>query len=382
MGEETLLATLALPKADAPDDRADRADRHKGSGGATISLYTLDASGHPLGPPTTVSARAVASGGLAIAPGARPDDGAVVAWVKRDGGDPQVHLAHVDRHGKRLREIQLTSTKGDASSVSIVAVDGGWLVAWVDGRDGGGEVYAARVDSRLDRASHEERITSAAGDASDVTVAVTPGDPSRVWLAWSDPRESPSEGLGDIYLTQLHAQDARRAGDEVRVLATAHHSRSPQIVPWPGGPDGAGGALVAWLEEGPAGLEGPAAVMVARVDAASRRVGEAERLPLPAGSTPTAVSLAVEDGPRRVARALVSRASGGAISLEAARIGADGALVGSPTTLLDLEAEPPFDVAIATSGDAAFVDDAGGQGADHRVRRIAIDWRRAALARP
>ena len=91
-----------------------------------------------------------------------------------------------------------------------------------------------RVDAKLDKVSREVRITSAAGDPSDVTLAVTPGDPSRVWLAWSDPRESPSEGLGDIYVAQLRAQDANRTGDEVRLLTTAttrdrrRSSRCPQ----------------------------------------------------------------------------------------------------------------------------------------------------------
>jgi hypothetical protein len=371
VGEETLLATLSLPKADGPDDHPE--PRHKGAGGSTINVYALDATGHTLGPPTTVSAHAVASGGLAMATALRPEDGAALAWVKRDGGDPQVHLAHVDRHGKRLREIQLTSAKGDAGSVSIVAVEGGWLVGWVDGREGSGQVYAARVDAKLDRASREERITTAASDASDVMLATTPGDASRVWLAWSDSRESPSEGLGDIYLTQLRAQDAHRSGEEVRLLATAHHSRSPQIVAWPGAP---GGALVAWLEEGPAGLDGPGAIMVAAVDAAGHRAGDAVKVPLPAGSSPTSVALALDDGPRRVARALVARSSGGAVTLEAMRLGADGAPVGSPSALLDLEAEPPFDVAAALSTDAVYYDDIAGGGAERRVRRVGVDWRR------
>ena len=382
MGDDTLLAALSLPSTARTDDPDPHAQgRGKASGAATISLYTLDGGGHPVAPPTTVSARAVASGGLAIAPALRPDDGAALAWVKRDSGDPQVHLALVDRHGKRLREVQLTSAKGDAGSVSIVAVEGGWLVAWVDGRNRGGEVYAVRVDAKLDKISREVRVTSAAGDPSDVTLAVTPGDPSRVWLAWSDSRESPSEGLGDIFVAQLRAQDASRAGDEVRLLATAHHSRSPQIVPWPAGTDG-GGAVVAWLEEGPAGLESPSAVMLARVDAGGHRVGDANKLPLPTGSTPTGVTLSLDDGPRRIARAIVARSSGGAVTLEATRIGADALEVGSPSSLLELEAQPPFDVSAALSGDAVYFDDSAGESTDHRVRRAAVDWRRASVPRP
>jgi hypothetical protein len=104
----------------------------------------------------------------------------------------------------------------------------GSLIAWVDARDGNGEVYASKVDRDLVRVAREERITNAPGDAGDVTLAVRNGV---AWLAWSDPRESPREGLADIYATTLGVRDARRASDEVRVLASAPHSRSPQLAP-------------------------------------------------------------------------------------------------------------------------------------------------------
>jgi hypothetical protein len=206
-----------------------------------------------------------------------------------------------------------------------------------------------------------------------------------VWLAWSDSRDSPGEGLGDIYVTQLRQSDARRSGDETRVLATARHSRSPQIVVWPASPpgpvtssggEGGAGATLGWLEEGPAGLEGPAAFMTVRLDAAAHRVGDVTKLPMPEGSTPVAVALSIEDVARRVARAVVARASNGAVTLEATRIGADGAAVGGASPLLDLEAGPPFDVALSLSGDAVLFDDAGGEAGARRIRRAAIDWRR------
>jgi hypothetical protein len=393
-GDTTFLATLALPAVDpqgtGQDKRQDKTRPR--SEGAVISLSVLDTAGRALGPPAIVSSRAVANGGLALAAAARLDDGVAVAWVKRDAGDPQVHVAHFDRRGKRLREIQLTTEKGDASSVSIVAVEGGWVVAWVDGRDrhdGHGEVYAARMDTQLDRSSREERITTGAGDAADVSLAIAPSAKADapVWLAWSDSRDSPGEGLGDIYVTQLRQSDGRRTGDEARVLATARHSRSPQVVVWPvsppgpaGSPGGEGGAgaMLGWLEEGPAGLEGPASFMTVRLDASAHRVGDVTKLPMAQGSTPVAVALSVEDGTHRVARAVVARASNGAVTLEAIRLGADGAAVGGASPLLDLEAGPPFDVALSLSGDAVLFDDAGGEAGTHRIRRAAVDWRKAA----
>ena len=214
---------------------------------------------------------------MAIAPGGKPEDGAVVAWVARDGGNPQVHLSHVDAAGRRLGELQLTEVKGDASDVAVAWVGDGWVVGWVDGRDGNGEVYAAKVTPALEKAGREERITKAVGDAGSVSLAVK-GD--TVWVAWSDPRESPREGLSDVYATTLRARDAHKTGEDVRVLATAAHSRSPQIVP------AGDGALVAWIEDVPTGLEGPGAAMLARLDGRAHVVGEPRSLALAARGRP------------------------------------------------------------------------------------------------
>src|SRR5207244_1431579 len=91
-----------------------------------------------------------------------------------------------------------------------------------------------------------ERITNAPGDASDVSLLATP---DAVWIAWADPRESPQDGFSDVYVVPLNAQTAQRASEEVRVLATVAHSRSPVL--------GARGNAVAlaWIEEAPMGAE-------------------------------------------------------------------------------------------------------------------------------
>jgi hypothetical protein len=368
LGNTTLLATLALPQGGTGRD----GKRGAGTAG-TAAVRVIDAAGQPVGVPTIVSSRATPTGGVAIAPAAHADDGAAIAWVKPDGGVPQVHLARVDGTGRRTREMQLTTSKVDTSTVSIATVDDGWLVAWVDGRHGSGEVYATKVDFRLDRVAKDERITTAAGDAADVMLAVGTGNDPVVWLAWSDPRESPSEGLGDIYVTQIRPRDARRSADEVRVLSTAAHSRSPRLAAFRD-PSGGAGAIVAWLEDAPAGLEGPAAVIVARLDATGHVMGSANRMPLAPECRPADVVLGRDEG-RGGVRAIVSCASGGAVTLDAARRGADAGLVAGPSALLDLEAPAAFDTGLALAGDALFFTDYGGGPGDHRVRRAVIDWR-------
>lgn len=359
VGDATLLATITSA-VDA------RPTRHEGvhQGGAVISVRPFDGEGQPLGTLGTITSRALSAGGVALAGAPRPEDGAALAWVARDDGDAQVHIAHLDKRGRRINEVQLTTEKGDASDVAVAWAGDGWLVAWVDARDGNGEVYATRVGRDLQRTAREERITKAPGDAGDVALVVKD---DTAWLAWSDPRESPREGLADIYAVTLHTRDARRAGDEVRVLATAAHSRSPafSLV--------GGGVLVAWVEDPPQGLEAHAAAMVARLDGAAHVLGPPQALQLADSGNPAALAIEPDgDG----ARVFVARSNRDDVSLDALALRSDGSTASSAWRLLDLDAPATFDVALAAAGDAVFFDDVGASAADHRVRRAAVTWRR------
>jgi hypothetical protein len=354
---------------------------------ASIFVHAVDSAGRELATPTTATSRALPAGGVAMAAAGRAEDGAVLVWVKRDDGDPQVHLARLDRLGRRQREVQLTSARGDAGSVAVAWAGDGWIVSWVDSRDGNGEVYAAKVDVELHRVSPEERLTHAPGDAADVALTVRNGI---AWVAWSDPRESPREGLGDIYATTLRARDAKPSGDAIRVLATAAHSRSPAVAAVADESHGSetgqgegqapgsarGRALVAWIEDSPAGLEGPGAAMVALLDDHGAVVGTPTNVPLSGEGRPISIALS---GAGARARAVVARASGGAITLDGMTLAPEGAAISRPWPLADLDAPPPFDVALGFAGDALYFDDVGEGGVhrtEHRIRRLALVWPR------
>jgi hypothetical protein len=359
VGDHTLVATITS----AVDGVMPRRKGKGGDGaGATVSVRAIDHDGLPAGPATSVTARAVSAGGVAVAAAGKPEDGAAVAWVGRDAGDAQVHVARLDQRGHRASEVQLTTAKGDASDVAIAWTGDGWLVAWVDARDGNGEVYTTKIDRDLRRTAREERITKAPGDAADVSL-VLHGDTA--WLAWSDPRESPTEGIGDIYATTLSTRDARRAGDEVRVLATAAHSRSPRLA-------AAGdGALVAWIEDPPPGVDAPGAAEIARLDAKAHVVGAGQRLPLAGSGSPATLVLAgAGDG----VRAFAARSSGQDVTIDAVALRADGTATSPPWALVDLDAPSSFDVALSVTSDAVFFDDIGAAPADHRIRRAAVAW--------
>lgn len=359
LGDETLLATLTTAiDSEEPKTHGSHA------AGAVVGVRRFDADGRPLGPTASLSTRAQPAGGVAVAPAGRPDDGAAIVWVAKDDGDPQVHVARLDRRGRRTNEVQLTTAKGDASDVAIAWAGDGWLVAWVDARDGNGEVYATKVDRDLQRTSREQRITKAPGDAGDVTVVVR-GDTA--WLAWSDPRESPREGMSDIYAAVVSVKDASRVGDDARVLSTAAHSRSPSMAVV------GDGAIVAWVEDAPQGLEARGTAMVARLDGTAHVTGVPVPLPLADAGNPSTLAV---DGAGDAARVVVARSDRDDVSLDAVSVRRDGTPAGPAWRLLDLDAPATFDVSLALSGDAVFFDDLGTTTADHRVRRAALVWRR------
>ncbi len=362
LGDATLLVTLAT-KAETIGVKAHVAAEDARNAPMTLSTRIIDAAGN-VSAPAVITTRALAVGGVAIAPAEKPEDGAAVAWVARDNGDPEVHVTKLDKKGKKVNDLQLTTIKGDASDVAIAWAGGGWVVAWVDGRDGNGEVYATRVGTDLSR-GNGIRITNAPGDASDL-VAFTRGD--RVWLAWADPRESPKDGMADIFVAAIRTKDAQRDVEEQRVLATAAHSRTPQLTA-----GAEGGVNVAWIEEAPLGVESPDSsgygAMWATVTA-SGKVAKPFKLPLGGEGAATSVALEANAG---TLRAVIARSMADAIAI-------DGVDLMAPEPhafpLLTLDGPPSLDVALVLEGGTLYFNDDGPAPADKRARRAHIAWSR------
>jgi hypothetical protein len=312
-------------------------------------------------PPSPITDRALAVGGVAVAAADKPESGGVVAWVGRDNGDAEVHLTRIDRRGRRTKDVQLTTAKGDANDVTVTWAGGGWIVAWVDTRDGNGEVYAAKVSLDLARIGREERLTKAPGDATDL-VAVARG--TDVWLAWADTRDSPRDGAADIFVTAVRMKDAHRAFEEQRMLGTAAHSRTPHLA---AGPDG---VHVAWIEEAPQGSETPGhggyGAFAVKLDDGGHPAGKPVRLTLAGEGAATSVVLDATAGP---ARAVVARSTIDAISLDAVELGKGGA-----TSLFALDGPPSLDVALVLDRDVLYFNDEGPRPSDRRARRARISW--------
>ena len=237
-------------------------------------------------------------------------------------------------------------------------------------------MYAARLAADASRVLASERITRAPGDASGVALLAPPGS-SEAWLAWADPRENPREGFADIYVAKIRTKDAKRVGDETRVLATAAHSRSPSLALLDDG------AALAWIEEAPLGEGGSDihfgtttasyGAMLARLDAQGHTVGAPLRTRGAGEGFPTALTLTSDHGS---VRAISARSQEDAVVLDLLVWPKTGDLQTFP--LLRLEGPPSMDVALALEGNTIFFDDEGNaaQPGDRRVRRLVIEPRK------
>lgn len=369
LGTTNLVASLS-----ADFELPGRANR-----AAVIRVRAFDEQGHalaadastPTAPPspkappkdpTVLSSRALAVGGLAMAPAGRPEDGGAVAWVGRQGAEPQVHITRIDARGRRTNEVVLTSSRGGATDVALAWVGDAWIVGWVDFRDGNGEVYATKVTPDLKRVVREERITRAPGDASGLQLLAAGRD--RVFAAWSDAREAPREGFADIYLTQLRSHDATRLTEEVQLLPSVPHSRSPELMPAVGG---GAGAIVAWIEQAPEGADpsrgGAYRALALRVDGVGKPVGVPVSLPVAGPGHPTAFSL--ESTPDGV-RGVIARAHGAGITLDGVR-GNFGSFTALPFGAVATPASSDFAL-LAFDGWVYFGED-GVAAHERRLRR-------------
>jgi hypothetical protein len=354
VGDETLLVSLGSA-----------ADEHGSPAGGDVVIARSVGPAGKTSQPVTLSRRAVAAGGVSVSAGGRPEDGAAVAWVAMDDGDPEVHVAHVDPHGKPLRDVRLTMTRGDASDVAIAWSDGGWMLAWVDTRDGNGEVYAAKVGLDLQRLARDERITVAPGDASDVTLLPREGG---VWLAWADPRESPHDGFADIFVAGLRGRDAKPQIAESRVLPTAAHSRSPSLAR-----GDAGGLVVGWIEEAPMGVDaansGAYGAMIAWLDDKARPVGPPVRTRGAGEGAPTAIVL---DRVGSQIHAVLSRSAHDEVALDA--LSPQPTSAGPSFPILGLDGPPTLDVSMSLLGDSLYFNDDPPETGGARARVARLVW--------
>lgn len=354
IGETTLVASIVSAGVD------DKTHEEKNA------LRVTPFSGGRAQPAVTISTKALATGGIAMVTAPNGKE-AVIAYVAKDGATSRVNVVRVDDKGARRAEGPLPGGKGDASDVSLVAVDDGFVLAWVDTRDGNGEVYTAKLRSDLSTVTFT-RVTNAPGDATDTALERAGAN---VILAWADPRESPHDGFADIYAVALSAKDGKPLSKEGRVLSTAAHSRSPALART------SQGVALAWIEEAPAGgaSEEAKGAMFALLDEKAKPVRDPTKLKLRDAGTVTAIALD-SDPQSRLLHAVLARSAQDELSLDAARVPLDAAGQLDSYPLLTLDGPSSLDVALALRADELIFSDDGPDAADARVRRGVIIWKK------
>lgn len=263
-------------KRPAPDGRLDPLR-------ALLQVQAASGDAGELGPIETVSLRARSLAGVSLAPGRPGQNEALLVWSAIDNKQPQVFLTLLDARGKKKQQKMLTHNRGEVNDVAAVNVGDGWLVGWVDERSGDPEVYVTRIDQRLQRRSPEQRLTEAAGSATDVVMR---SEDDHTQVFWADARDSARPGFADIYTVRVRNQDGKPEGEPRPLAKTEPHSFAPVLDRY--GP----GLVLAWLEAGSAAKSDQtrSGVMLAQLDA-SGHVESPPALVETSGGKPTSLAL-------------------------------------------------------------------------------------------
>ncbi len=326
--------------------------------------------------PVQLSKKALSIGGVAMASSQGDKKEIAIAWVAREKGESQVYVTKVDETGKKLAQKKVSvvprpskkdGVPNEASDVSIAWSGGeggdGWLVSWVDTRDGNAEVYVAKVDRGLTKTIPDRRLTDAPGDAAEPHLLVRGKD---TFLAWSDARQKPEEGNGDIFVAKLATRSLEKAGPETRLAATPAHSRSPQLVLGPGG-----AVWASWVDDAGETEGATGAVRFAVLDDKGSATSTSS-MPGPAGRSTVSAALACGD---KVCRGVVATTDGEALALDAFTL----SLAAQPTrlrTLLVLPGAGSADISpvFADRDGAALFFGADAASGTGRVRQMKIEW--------
>jgi hypothetical protein len=188
-----------------------------------------------------------AATGDQMSPVIAPDGagGAIIAWADNRGANEDIYAQRVNAAGViqwTANGIALCAATGNQISPTIVSDGaGGAIVAWRDGRSGAYDIYAQRVNSAgaPQWTGDGVALCAAAGDQVFPTIAADGAGGGIV--TWQDGRSGTNY---DIYAQRVNAAGATQwTGDGVALCTAVGYQQSPSIVA-----DGAGGAIVAWMD--------------------------------------------------------------------------------------------------------------------------------------
>jgi len=213
---------------------------------AQLEVRTLGRGQSELGAAQTISYRARAPGGIALA-GA--DGRALLLWTALDKGRPEVFATLLGRLGQATAQRMLTQAAGQVSEVAGAVLPQGFVAAWIAAPKGDAQVFASRLGADLTPAAPVQ-LSQGPGVAVALGVARRGNG---AWLAWVHGGDHEQR----LVLTRLDPQTGARSGeDRVLVRTQSGTLASPTLVAR------GDGALLAWIEHPVVGSGGGRAWVV------------------------------------------------------------------------------------------------------------------------
>jgi hypothetical protein len=260
-----------------------------------------------------------------------------VFWADSRGGVPDIYLMLVDEDGSLPgSEIRLTTEPSSSYRTTAVWTGSEMAVVYSDDRDGSStDLYMTRTTPDGAKVGSDVRLTSEPHHSIEATALYTG---SEIAVTWQDSRDG---GLySEIYFARF-APDGAKVGSDVRLTNGDGWSDTPGIA-WTGSEYGIG-----WVDEAPAD-----GVYFLRLDAAGTPIGSEVTVIQPSYQSEHPVL-----GWTGSEFLITWEYYGGtATSVVLARLGADGAVVASDTSLVS-------GTAAAASPASIVLDD-----------RIAVTW--------
>ena len=220
--------------------------------------------------------------------------------------------------------VAFTTASGNASNLRMVS-DGrrGFIAAWIDARNTPAEIYCQRVDSTGVAQWSSNGVLVSAGSAGISSLTAAPDGRDGVVLAWTADRASATRYVFTQRLDSSGVAQWTANGMKVDATTANVTQLNPTVCP-----DGAGGAIVAWVD----GRAGNADVFVQRIAADSSRLWTAGGITVAASSSAEGAPRLLDDGVNGAFITWETAAIGGAVT-RAQHLRANG-VTGYPTTYL------------------------------------------------